>query len=50
MYNMCMERKLRKDITIDKHTYEKAKKKSKSLGLSFSGYISFLINSDNGEK
>lgn len=41
---MCMNKKLRKNITVSGDTYAKAIKDASNLGLTFSAYLSFLIN------
>jgi hypothetical protein len=36
--------KIRKNITIDNQIWEMGKRKAKSFGLSFSGYVEMLIS------
>lgn len=43
---MCMDKKLRKNITMDNETYNKAKNSASKLGLSFSAYLTLLINKE----
>ena len=43
---MCTMKKIRKDITLSPETYNKGKLRAKELGISFSSYISLLINKE----
>lgn len=40
---------MRKTISMDKKIIEKAEKRAEKLGMTFSGYLTFLINRDCGE-
>lgn len=43
---MRMDKKLRKNITISPSTYKKAQEDGAKLGLTFSAYLTFLINKE----
>ena len=47
---MSINKKIRKDFTIDPKIYEQALQQASRLGLTLSAYISYLILKDKGVK